>query len=133
MDAKNKTIISSKIAGRISRILVDQGDKVKAGQLIVTLDDEELLMEVKVAQANMVATQSTVSKLKYELDYTEAVLTNAEKVYQRQLKLIKNNIISQSVLDKSLEDLNIAKANFNRAKSAIDEAEKKLFETKKNG
>jgi RND family efflux transporter MFP subunit len=131
LDAKNKTIISSKISGRISRILVDQGDKVKTGQLIVTLDDEELLMQVKVAQANVGATKSTVKKLKYELDYTKAVLINAEKVHKRQLKLIQNNIISQSVLDKSIEDFNIATANFNRAKSAIIEAEKKLLESKK--
>ena len=132
LEAKTKTIISSKIAGRIEKIKVDQGDKVKAGQLLVMLDEEELKMQVKVAEANLEVTKSTISKLKYDLNYAKAVLENADKVHHRQLKLMAKNIVSQEELDKSLENLKIAKANFNRSKSAIVEAEKKIIEAQKN-
>ena len=132
LEAKTKTIISSKIAGRIEKIKVDQGDKVKAGQLLVMLDEEELKMQVKVAEANLEVTKSTISNLKYDLNYARAVLENADKVHQRQLKLIAKNMVSQEELDKSLENLKIAKANFNRSKSAIVEAEKKIIEAQRN-
>ena len=132
LESKTKAIISSKIAGRIEKIMIDQGDRVKSGQLLVMLDEEELKMQVKVAEANLEVSKSTVSKLQYDLNYTKAVLENAEKVHQRQLKLIAKNIVSQEELDKSVENLRIAEANCNRSKSAIIEAEKKIIEAQRN-
>ena len=132
LEAKTNTIISSKIAGRIEKITVDQGDRVKRGELLVQLDDDELTMQTKVAEANLEVAKSTVSKLKYDLNYTKAVLENADKVHQRQLKLIAKNIVSQEELDKAIENLRIAKANFNRSKSAIIEAEKEIIEAQRN-
>ena len=132
LESKIKTIISSKIAGRIEEIKVDQGDKVKAGQLLVILDAEELKMQVKVAKANLETTKSTIIKLNSDLNYAKAVLENADKMHERQLKLITKNVVSQAEFDKSLENLKIAKANFNRAKSAIIEAEKKNIEAQSN-
>jgi len=132
LDAKTKTMISSKISGRIKKINVDQGDKVKADQLLVVLNEEEREMQVKLAEANLATAKSTINKLKYDLNYAKAVLENAEKMHQRQLKLIAKNVVSQLEFDKSLENLKIAKANFNRSKSAILEAEKKNIEAQRN-
>jgi multidrug efflux pump subunit AcrA (membrane-fusion protein) len=42
LEAHVKTTVSSKISGRITEVLVDQGDRVTAGQLLVRLDGEEL-------------------------------------------------------------------------------------------
>ena len=42
LEARIRTTISPKIQGRIAEVLVDQGSVVKAGQLLVRLDDEEL-------------------------------------------------------------------------------------------
>lgn len=42
LEARIRTTISPKIQGRIAEVLVDQGSVVKAGQLLVRLDDEDL-------------------------------------------------------------------------------------------
>jgi RND family efflux transporter MFP subunit len=132
LDAKNKMIISSKINGRIQKNLVDQGDVVKKGELVVTLDDDELAMQVKVAEANMETAKANIKKLQDDFNYAKAVLENAQKAFKRQKKLISGNIVSQAEFDKTEESLKIAQANFNRSKSAIAEAENKLLETQKN-
>jgi RND family efflux transporter MFP subunit len=132
LDAKTKAIVSSRISGRIKSIPVDQGDRVKAGQAVVLLDDEELKMQVDLAEAALTTAKATMKKLKYDLDYARAVLDNARKVYNRYSKLIIEKIVSQTDYDKSIENLKVAEANYNRSKSAIEEAEKRIIESQKN-
>ena len=49
LEARVKSTISPKIAGRVHEAFVDQGDHVKAGQPLFTLDDVELQQQVEIA------------------------------------------------------------------------------------
>src|SRR5271155_1571856 len=44
--------VGSKIAGRIDKVLVREGDTVQAGQVLVTFDDSELLASLQQSQAS---------------------------------------------------------------------------------
>ena len=132
LDAKRKTIISAKISERIMKVFFDQGDRVKKGQLLVLLNEDELKMQVQVAEADLETARTNLTKLKNDLDYTSAVLHNAETVYQRQQKLLEGKVVSQSDYDKALEDLKVAKANNNRSKSALTEAESRIIAAERN-
>ncbi|WP_025685219.1 HlyD family secretion protein, partial [Paenibacillus maysiensis] len=55
---------SFKMAGRIDQMLVNEGDKVKKGQVLAHLESRELEDKVKQAQAALLAAKSNVSKAK---------------------------------------------------------------------
>jgi RND family efflux transporter MFP subunit len=131
LDAKIKMIISSKISGRIEDVLVDQGDKVSADQLVVTLDDDQLKLQVKVALANLETVESGVNKVKRDLKFAEVVLSNAVKTYNRYKKLIMPKAISQEKFDKATEELGMARARYSRAEAAVIEAKNKVIEATK--
>ena len=59
LEARVKTTISPRIQERLAEVLVDQGDAVKAGQLLARLDDGELKMQVEVAEAARAAASAT--------------------------------------------------------------------------
>jgi len=44
--------VGSKVGGRIEKVLVEEGDRVEAGQLLVTFDDQELRAALDEARAN---------------------------------------------------------------------------------
>ena len=132
LDAKIKMIISSKISGRIEEVLVDQGDKVTANQLVATLDVEPLRLQVEVAQATLATVESAVDKLHKDLEYSKAVLSNAEKNYDRYNKLLSKQTISQEEFDKADEELKMARAKNSRADAAVIEAKNKIIEAKKS-
>ena len=48
----NEVVVSSKIPGRIQTLLVDEGQDVKAGQLIAVIESEDLAAARKAAEAN---------------------------------------------------------------------------------
>ena len=60
LEAHISATVSSKISGRITDVLVDQGDRVTAGRLLVRLEEEELKSQVAIAQANKEAAKAAV-------------------------------------------------------------------------
>lgn len=60
----NQVIVSSKIMGRVEKLYVDEGSKVKAGDLIAEIDSAELEAQKNAAQATINAYDSQVSSMK---------------------------------------------------------------------
>jgi len=97
----NQVIVSPQISGRISKLLVDEGTRVKAGDLIAVLDPSELEAEARAAaatidslrsqvmatEATSAATQgsttSSVANAQARLESTRAQLVQAEATLQR--------------------------------------------------
>src|SRR5208282_2186394 len=59
----NQVIVSSKIMGRVEKLYVDEGSKVKAGDLIAEIDSAELVAEKNAAAAMINDYNSQVSSL----------------------------------------------------------------------
>ena len=131
LEAKVKAIISSKISGLIENVMVDQGDKVSQNQLVVTLDDDQLKLQMNVAMANLETVESAVNKLLKDLEYSGAILNKAKKTHERSKKLISQNTISQEEFDRADEALEMAKAKYSHAEASVVEAKNKIVEAKK--
>jgi HlyD family secretion protein len=67
----NEVIVSPKIAGRIERLLVDEGSEVKQGQLIAELDRAELEAAYNAAQANIHSLEARVNQSKETWSWTD--------------------------------------------------------------
>ena len=131
LEARVKASMSPKISGRVRAIAVDQGDAVSSGQVLVTLDDDELQQQVEIAQANLETAQAAIDRLKSDEVRAEATLTAAKSEHQRNEKLRAGNTISQSDIDKSVEALAVAEAGVARAKFAVVEGRKQLVAAEK--
>ncbi len=131
LEARVKASMSPKISGRVRAIAVDQGDAVSSGQVLVTLDDDELQQQVEIAQANLETAQAAIDRLKSDEVRAAATLTAAKSEHQRNEKLRAGNTISQSDIDKSVEALAVAEAGVARAKFAVVEGRKQLVAAEK--
>ena len=78
----NQVIVSSKIAGRVEKLNVDEGSQVKAGDLIAEIDSAELEAQKTAAEATINAYNMQVSSLKateaQTLGETNSGVVNAE-------------------------------------------------------
>ena len=64
LEARVKTTISPRIQERLAEVFVDQGDGVKAGQLLARLDDAELKQQVAIAEADLASARATVERVR---------------------------------------------------------------------
>lgn len=131
LEARVSTRISPKISGRIKEILVDQGDRVQNGELLVRLDDEELKQQVAIAQAQVEASAAAIDRLETDRDRSTAVFKQATKSHNRITSLFEKSAASQAEVDQSAEALAIAVAGVSQSEASIIEGKKELITAEK--
>ncbi|MFT3824435.1 MAG: efflux RND transporter periplasmic adaptor subunit [Chitinophagaceae bacterium] len=107
--------IRAKVAGFIDKILVDEGQEVKKGQLLFTLSDEEL--------------QSALSSAKASLSNAAAEVKTAELELKRVKLLVDKNVISKTEYELAEAKLRSALAKQDEARSAENNAHIQLSYT----
>lgn len=131
LEARVKSTISPKIAGRIQDIPVDQGDSVQANQLLFTLDDAELKQQVEIAEAGVAAAQASLARLQADLDLSRATLKFARLTFERTQQLLQKKVATAEEGDKATESLNVSEAGVSRSTAAFLEGQKQIIEAEK--
>ncbi len=126
--------IGSTIPGRVKTVQAEEGSSVKAGDLLVTLEDDELLSSVKIAEAALAQSKARLE----QLSGTEARIaeeTLSDKLHK--LEDAKANLArSQQLFDKqalSKAELERAETELKAAQSQYDIAAERERATGKGG
>lgn len=77
--------VKSRVAGRVSRLLVDEGDTVEAGQLIAEIDPTETELQVKQNRAQVRGAEAAVSRTSIEIEQRR--ISAAASVAQARARL----------------------------------------------
>jgi RND family efflux transporter MFP subunit len=132
LEARVKSTISPEIAGRIESLLVDEGDRVEAGQPLLTLDDSDLAQQVEIAEANIASAQAAITRLKADREQASVVVEQARRDHERSRRLVSSNAMSEQESEKATEAFRVAEAGMARAEAALIEGEKQLIAAEKN-
>lgn len=92
--ADRVAFVTPKVSGEIRAVLVEEGDSVKAGQVLARLDGDQLRLEVAQAEAN---------------------LRKLERDYERNLELQKRGLVSSTAFDNLKYELDAARATYELA------------------
>lgn len=131
LDAHIKATVSTKIPGRLVKVEVDQGDQVKAEQIVGRLDDDDLTHEVEIEEANVTARKATVERLLADISHAKATLELATVNEGRVWRLRGSGAVSQEEFDRAAETLAVARAGQSRAEAALAEGRKQLVAAEK--
>jgi RND family efflux transporter MFP subunit len=132
LEARVKTTISPRIQERLAEMLVDQGDRVIAGQLLARLDDGELKRQVEVSEAALASAKATADRVRVDEARAQAVKQQARQDHNRISGLVTAKISSQSEMDKAVEQLHVAESDLLRARAATVEAQQQVKLGEKN-
>ena len=122
--------------GKITELLVKEGDHVKKGQLLLRTEDVQQAADVdaqqaalKTAQADIsgaeAAVQSSAAALKTaqaDLEQAQAKLKQTKDDFARGEQLLKDQLIAQQVYDQRLSDYKVAMANEQSAEARVAQA-----------
>ena len=107
IQASNSADLSTRMMGYINKVHVNVGDKVRRGQLLVSINNTDL--QAKRAQVNAGITEAT------------AAFNNAQKDYNRYKNLFANNSASQKEMDDMTTNFEMAKARLEAANQMKNE------------
>jgi RND family efflux transporter MFP subunit len=117
--ARRQATVSSKVTGKVTEVLIEEGMKVKEGQVLARLDDTNIKTGLDVAQAQLESAQVS-------LEETRALLKQAQNEFARITELAKQNISSPSDLDKAESDATSLKARLARQERDVTVAQMEL-------
>jgi RND family efflux transporter MFP subunit len=112
LKAVDSAFVKARVATDVTQLLVREGDRVQAGQLIGKLDDTEFRLRLRQAED-----QASVAQAQLEI---------AQKTLDNNKALVAQGFISQTALDTSVSSANGAAASLQAARSAAEIARKSL-------
>ena len=126
VNAKTTTQISANLLGRVNSIVVNEGDAVKKGQLLVEIDDRDAqaLLEkaqagLREAQASLVEVDNSTAAANAAVKTAEANRKLADVTFDRYRELYGRGSVSGQEYDEALARSNTAMSELERAKANV--------------
>jgi RND family efflux transporter MFP subunit len=123
--ARRQATVASKITAKMVELDIEEGDQVKAGQIIAKLDDTNIR-----AALNQVGAQLEYAKA--GLTETQVNLTNAQRDYDRQKSLMQGHFVSQAAVDNAQTNVDALRAQLATQRSNVDVAARALSVAERN-
>ncbi len=92
--ARRQATVSSKFAGKVTRVMIEEGVVVEKGQLLAKLDDETETARVELSKAQLAVSIARLSEVR-------VLLQEAELNHQRTIELAARKLASQADLDRT--------------------------------
>lgn len=127
-----EVVVTPKVAGKIERIFVKEGDFVKVGDVLIKLEQTDFLLAIRQAEAALGTARANLANLlagtrvekieqaKAALHQAQANLTNMEKEYQRMKQLAAIGVVAQRQLDVAIAQYESAIAQVKQAREQLD-------------
>ncbi len=117
--------------GRIDRILAREGDRVKQGQVLATLDTERLRRTQVQSEAQVAVQRQVVARFlagsrpeeiaqaRAQRDAAKAAVADAQAFYRRQVDLVAQHFVSQQQADTAKFALDKARAQLKSVEESL--------------
>jgi RND family efflux transporter MFP subunit len=110
--AQRKAAVASKVTGRLISLSVEEGSRVKEGQVIARLESDDVAAALNQVKANLNAAR-------HNLEEAQADLNDAELSFKRDKELVAQGFISRSEYDT-------ADARYKKAAAAVAAAQAEI-------
>jgi HlyD family secretion protein len=117
--ARREATVSSKITGKVLEVLIEEGMKVEAGQILARLDSANVEKGLQLVEAQ-------AESARKGLDEIVANLERADRDLRRMKELVNQKIASESDLDRAQAEAKALKARFAKQQADVIVAEREI-------
>jgi HlyD family secretion protein len=114
--------VSSKYAGRLENVMVDEGADVKAGQVIARISSPEYEAQLRTAQANVLVARNTLASAEAKIAQAQADLVYAKGDLERGKELVDKGWLTKQMYDQRVDRFNTDTATVEAAEKQRDAA-----------
>ena len=126
VEARRSYLIGPTSAGRVLRVLVDAGERVKAGQLLAEMDPVDLQQRVEALEASLARAASMNEAAQAQVADAQARRELARANARRYQELGQQNFVSPGVVEARQQELLSAEAQVRAAQANLSAAAQDL-------
>src|SRR5213596_1087423 len=117
--ARRQATVSSKVTGKVVEVMVEEGMKIEAGQILARIDSSNVEKGLRLSEAQSESARKA-------LDETKANLEQAERELVRFTQLAANKVASQSDLDRAEAEAKSLSARLEKQKADVVVSERDI-------
>jgi HlyD family secretion protein len=122
VSARREATVSSKVTGKVTEVMVEEGMKVQEGQVLARLDDTNVKAGLRLAEAQLESARRSLQE-------TRVRIREAEQELQRVAGLITNQIAKQSDFDHAEASALSLKARLDQQEGQVASWQQQLDDT----
>jgi RND family efflux transporter MFP subunit len=115
--ARRQATVSSKVTGKVTEVLIEEGMKVQEWQVLARLDDTNIRASLQLSEAQLVSARNALAE-------TRVRIREAEQELQRQTGLVKSRVSTQADYDHAEAATLAFKAKLEQQQADITVAER---------
>lgn len=108
--ARRQATVSSKVTGKVMEVLIEEGQRVDANQVLARIDDSNTRAQLLLAQSQLDAARSALAEVKVQL-------AEAQRQLVRTRELADKKLVSQAALDTAQANVEAAQARLDSTQS----------------
>jgi len=124
--ARIESNLAFKVPGVLVALAADQGDRVRAGQVLARLEARDVAAQLAVARASIAQARANIDKGKADVASAAASLANADAVAGRSARLVDSGVVSEEQRQTDDAAVRVAAANRAVAESEVAVADAAL-------
>ena len=123
---KRQVNVSAQTPGRVTRIAVEEGQRVKAGQFLLEIDPKQLEGQLQRGEASVAAAQSSLLGARTSVEQGRANLELARQNLKRQEDLWKEGLTTKENLEKAQNEVTVREADLRARTQDIETNEQRI-------
>lgn len=120
VEARYTHKIGPTVAGRVSRVDVQTGDRVKQGQVLAEIDPVDVEEKIRALDASVKRASANILSADANVQETQARKKFAETQVKRYAQLLPTHVISEEAMEVKRQDLRIAQTNAAAAQANLE-------------
>lgn len=118
--------ISANQMGRVTRLAVEEGDEVKAGQFLIEIDPRALESQLERGEATVAAAESALERARNSVDQSLANLELSRQNLRRQQELWKEGLTTRQELERAQNEVTVREADYKAMLQEIETSELRI-------
>jgi HlyD family secretion protein len=123
---KRQVNVSANTTGRVTRVAVEEGQRVKAGQFLLEIDPKQLEGQMQRGEASVAAAQSSLLSARTGVEQGRANLDLARQNLKRQEDLWKEGLTTRENLEKAQNDVTVREVDLRTRQQDIETNEARI-------
>lgn len=117
--------VAARRGGVVREVLVQEGDRVSAGQVLARQEDDEARLSVQTARAAVHQAEAQLAQINVDI-------RTAEREYDRIQKLVATNFVAAQRVDQARDQIAVARARLGSQQAAVQTARAQLASAEYN-
>jgi HlyD family secretion protein len=123
---KRQINVSANTMGRVTRVAVEEGQRVKTGQFLLEIDPRSLEGELQRGEASVAAAQSALQQARTAVDQARTTLTLSQQNLKRQQDLWKEGLTTREALERAENEVEVRETEIRAREQEIKTREQQI-------